>query len=125
MLRALRDKWVTALRSGDYKQGLNRLCEEKPDGTTTWCCLGVLLNVAKQPYKTEGWPNDQRRNYGPNVERYSGSYYLPNDFRVAQGITRSQQLDLIRMNDGSRGDIAPQSFNAIADWIEKNIEVTE
>jgi len=31
-------EWVAALRSGDYKQGRNRLYDEKTD---CYCCLGV------------------------------------------------------------------------------------
>lgn len=37
----LKAKWVAALRSGDYKQGKNQLC----DGAA-YCCLGVLCEVA-------------------------------------------------------------------------------
>ena len=36
---------VAALRSGDYKQGHNLLCRLFPDGTKTWCCLGVACDL--------------------------------------------------------------------------------
>lgn len=47
----VKEKWLTALRSGDYKQGRGRLKATK-DGRTTYCCLGVLCEVAI----TEGVP---------------------------------------------------------------------
>jgi hypothetical protein len=43
---------VTALRSGEYKQGKNNLHSVKimPDGTRkhTWCCLGVACDAANK-----------------------------------------------------------------------------
>jgi hypothetical protein len=36
----IKEKWVVALRSGDYKQGKGRL---RQDGN--YCCLGVLCDV--------------------------------------------------------------------------------
>lgn len=36
-------KWLTALRSGDYKQGQNRLRTAQDE----YCCLGVLCEILK------------------------------------------------------------------------------
>lgn len=48
----IRAKWVEALRSGEYKQGIAALrsCAEgrsrkRRDATTRFCCLGVLCNL--------------------------------------------------------------------------------
>lgn len=38
--------WIDALRSGEYKQGLNRLTTILPDGTQHDCCLGVACKLA-------------------------------------------------------------------------------
>lgn len=38
-------KWVTALRSGNYAQGVGRL-EYQEDGKSLYCCLGVACRVA-------------------------------------------------------------------------------
>lgn len=43
MKKAIAMKWVEALRSGKYKQGLGRL--HNPD-TNTYCCLGVLRDIS-------------------------------------------------------------------------------
>jgi hypothetical protein len=38
--------WTAALRSGDYTQGKNMLCAVGEDGSKTYCCLGVLAEIA-------------------------------------------------------------------------------
>ena len=37
------EKWITALRSGDYKQARGMLADRKRE---TYCCLGVLCEIA-------------------------------------------------------------------------------
>ena len=39
----LLDRWIAALRSGEYQQTQNALC----DGNGGYCCLGVLEMVAE------------------------------------------------------------------------------
>lgn len=46
MKREIKDKWLAALRSGDYTQGVDRLVTEKDDGSRAYCCLGVLCDLA-------------------------------------------------------------------------------
>lgn len=49
MKQAIREKWVAALRSGDYEQGKKSLRQECHDGVIsghTYCCLGVLVDLA-------------------------------------------------------------------------------
>lgn len=41
MKKHIAKKWAEALRSGKYKQGMNRLRDEK----NNFCCLGVLCNL--------------------------------------------------------------------------------
>lgn len=47
MKKEIADKWVAALRSGDYKQGEGTL-RFTNDGTkeTSFCCLGVLCDIS-------------------------------------------------------------------------------
>jgi hypothetical protein len=68
----IKAKWVAALRSGEYKQGLGYLC----DTDYNYCCLGVLTDIyckevlgAKlEPHDMahpEGeWLNDEVRDWG-------------------------------------------------------------
>lgn len=38
----IKSKWITALRSGEYKQGTRALYNKS---NNTFCCLGVLCHV--------------------------------------------------------------------------------
>jgi hypothetical protein len=38
--------WIEALLSGDYQQGQHYLCQDNNDGSKSWCCLGVLTDLA-------------------------------------------------------------------------------
>src|SRR3954466_4218538 len=44
----VKEKWVAALRSGEYKQGRSYLHSQNPDGEDRFCCLGVLCELAVQ-----------------------------------------------------------------------------
>lgn len=44
--RELMEKWVAALRSGDYKQGTEALyCYDDDKNSESYCCLGVLQAI--------------------------------------------------------------------------------
>jgi hypothetical protein len=38
--------WIEALLSGNYEQGQGFLCRNAGNGSTEWCCLGVLTDLA-------------------------------------------------------------------------------
>ena len=72
MKKEIADKWVEALRSGEYKQAKERLQSED-----SLCCLGVLCKIAE---KDGVRINTTRDNVldgislvsQPEVEKYSG-----------------------------------------------------
>ena len=43
MNQQIKEKWVAALRSGQYKQGLGKL-----ESNGRYCCLGVLCEISKE-----------------------------------------------------------------------------
>lgn len=45
MDKKIKKQWVSALKSGEYKQGKNALCRGNQHGTF-YCCLGVLSDLA-------------------------------------------------------------------------------
>lgn len=45
MREDVKNLWVEALRSGEYRQGVGRLAK-KVDGRKEHCCLGVLCDLA-------------------------------------------------------------------------------
>lgn len=44
MNQEIKDKWIKALRSGEYKQGNQALCRIE-QGEKYYCCLGVLTDL--------------------------------------------------------------------------------
>ena len=44
----VKQKWIDALRSGDYEQG-----SEKLRGVNGYCCLGVLCDIYSREYDTQ------------------------------------------------------------------------
>ena len=47
------EKWLSALESDKYQQGMHSLCKKDNEGVWRYCCLGVLLeefNLFTQEY---------------------------------------------------------------------------
>jgi hypothetical protein len=90
-----KQRWVAALRSGEYEQGKNELHRDDK-----FCCLGVACVVA-------GYTSDQLL-----------TEFIPKDFDKVPVILVDEgdiPTDLANMND--RG----QPFSEIADYIEQNL----
>jgi len=105
-----KSQWLEKLRSGEYAQGRGRL----RSSSNTYCCLGVLAEVAVEagilspaveiPEATEDY-------------HFDGYFcYLPGKVAEAFGVEPVDSDVLMNMNDGKQN-----SFDEIADWIEKNM----
>lgn len=137
MKRELKDKWLAALRSGEYLQGVGRLyaagccCGEyqgvgrlyaAADG---YCCLGVLAKVAGLPiYNLDGDGDGEVDIDGIGVtqeeakkNKYSPIWQLVvnPEFSPNNSVAPIDFDGLIEMNDSGK------SFTDIADKIEKQI----
>jgi hypothetical protein len=87
----LKAKWVAALRSGEFKQGVGEF-----EFGQRFCCLGVLCVVANKPRHT---------GVGDN-------WYFAD--AVLGSVEASTKLAHLNDNEG-------QSFAEIADYIEANL----
>lgn len=103
MTPELKTKWLEALRSGNYKQGQNRLRHKDE----TFCCLGVLCDVV-DPSKWLSIRGDESYLYGDSRGFLTFSLLQEVD------MTDSQQRKLAGLNDEGT------TFSEIADHIEKN-----
>jgi hypothetical protein len=103
----LKQKWVTALRSGQRKQAQGVL--RRKDGG--FCCLGVLIDV----YQPEKW-TDPGLEASCYVYGGGGGGMLPDQLVNELDIPISATGTLIRMNDDQG-----KTFPEIADWIEANL----
>lgn len=103
MKQAIKRKWITALRSGKFKQGKRRL--KNTDGT--FCCLGVLACLV-DPTNTTDWQGEVY--LGETQKELTGPFgkigAVDADWRLTE------------LNDGS-AEFTPKSFNYIASYIER------
>jgi hypothetical protein len=53
MDKEIKEKWLAALRSGDYKQGQYALKRVDDVGNTSYCCMGVLACIVGKENKME------------------------------------------------------------------------
>ena len=108
MNKAIKKKWVKALRSGEYAQckGELAIAGKKYD---TFCCLGVLCDVAGDHEDFMFW-----RERPPEGGAIIFSEYT--EFRRLCGIDDEAESTLVKMNDDDGA-----SFKKIATYIEKNL----
>jgi hypothetical protein len=112
MKKDVADKWVAALRSGQYQQGRNMLRTRD----NKYCCLGVLCDIsglgkwvdtpyiAEPGYRVSNWCVEDLLS--PPVQEYAGiataGGVLPNKHTLSDmnddGATFEQLADLIEQH---------------------------
>lgn len=119
----LKAEWVSALRSGEYKQGGGQLASKDSEtNEIRHCCLGVLkcvvgllrtAEVDDRPYYGEevGLPEALQAilaNLNDGVRTYETIYHSRREWAKDNGLTY---------------DMIPETrdFNSIADFIEKYV----
>lgn len=122
MKKEIAEKWVAALRSGEYKQGKEFL----RTATDEFCCLGVLCDLAvKNGVIISPRPRGEGRAYEYDGDSISG--VSSRTVRTWSGLRdflgeffkdelRTGKMSLARMNDNGK------TFTEIADIIEKHYE---
>lgn len=98
-----KDKWIAALRSGDYKQ-----CKMNLYDGVGFCCIGVAGKVC-------GMSEAELYNQEWIWDGMAGSRRVPSIIVGSDSDSNTIEC-LSSMND------AGTSFNTIADWIEENME---
>jgi hypothetical protein len=121
MNQEIKQQWLAALRSGEYRQARQALRHGD-----TFCCLGVLCDLHAKA--TGGEWRISNWNEGMYDNDISG---LPHTVRAWAGLDRRYPLidetDITYFNDGAEGDdedfatIVPHSFAQIADLIEAHL----
>lgn len=120
MNKEIKEKWITALRSGEYKQGTGYLCRAQEK---EYCCLGVLCNLAMKEGICKISNYEKIVSCETNMVRYDGN----NSF-VPSSVQEWAELDNQNpmIYDGienttlaTHNDNKGRNFNEIADLIEK------
>lgn len=117
----MKEKWVIALESKEYKQARGQLSELSKDGTKrSYCCLGVLAEACGLGHW--GGLKDEENPEFFYFNKKSGGFMevemneLPDLVIRKLGITPEEQAELIELNDDKKA-----SFKTIAKWIRKNL----
>lgn len=132
MTPELKAKWLTALRSGQYAQGGGCFCRPASDGTKTYCCLGVLADIAglhfvpQEPSDTPsggGQPGMllEEKDLVKEDGCGDGTILFSSEGLELFGLTEEKQSYLHKANDGTNVEQRKHSFAEIADWIEANL----
>ncbi len=118
------EDWITALRSGKYKQGQGELYSEGK-----YCCLGVACSIS-------GTPDSELEENGLIRYKFQHTYCLPSEIIDEQPLARILSM----MNDGLSSSCLiddetkvmfekynlqigkEYNFNEISDFIKKNVE---
>lgn len=138
MDQSIKEKWVEALRSGDYEQGTGALRQKNErTGTETFCCLGVLCDIVEDEIDGE-WKEWSDVTYefiaGPDTKWDHMTEVLPNPVRDYAGLNdnepsvrvpdvtgdRTLSAVVTELNDGL-GEFSQHSFDEIADAIERSL----
>lgn len=109
----IKQEWLAALRSGNYKQG--RECLYNPDNKS-FCCLGVLEHLLLKGKVENEW-SIETCAVGPGTFATLPSPEFYEQFNLHW--VRESESELSDMNDhgtGGQGD----SFEDIALYIEEN-----
>lgn len=127
MNKEIKEKWVAALRSGEYKQGTGCL----HDTNDSYCCLGVLCDLASKE-KVGKWERSHKDTYKYKFVCDDHDYcdgILPEGVSDWAGLmTHNPSINgalLSNYNDGKIGLVHIEdrifNFNEIAELIEKNL----
>lgn len=112
MDKTIKAKWLKALRSGEYLQGMGYLYSlDVETREARYCCLGVLCS-------TLGLDTEAARDYGHREDMLNAKTLH------ALGLKNTDQEFLAAMNDGGdyEGErVGQHTFVEIADWIETNL----
>lgn len=127
MDKRIKQKWVKALRSGDYKQyhgalSSNSSSQHNLDDDVSFCCLGVLCDLFVEEHRGElypetidGWHNDGMLFHcyellPPDVSRWAG---IEGDAMIE---IDGMVTEIVTANDDLRC-----SFDELANYIEQSM----
>lgn len=124
MPKATADKWLAALRSGEYRQGQNALAVHDEQGNVGYCCLGVLQHCLTGTVETTESMNSQRPASYPSEGwlRAHGITFF--EFEVDPYASTRPWLGALNTSADQANDTGA-SFLEIADAIEAEVEYTD
>jgi len=117
--------WIDALKSGDYEQGEGRLRRTRWNAPPSYCCLGVLCEIAVKDgldVKVDpvyGTYNDEGAVLPSRIQEWAGLGSYDGTFGVDLKVNDSNGEECIVSNLISLNDAAGYTFEQIADVINE------
>jgi hypothetical protein len=115
MKQEIKQRWIEALRSGEYKQGQGCLHNHNEN---TFCCLGVLCDLHAKETNTN-WVDDPEEGYTSDYLDNDAS--LPDKVLEWSGLERPNPLITRTLSIAIYNDQKGYSFDQLADLIEKHL----
>jgi hypothetical protein len=122
----VKEKWIAALRSGEYSQGDGKLRSDKG-----FCCLGVLCDLYAQEPFTQGWKFNGEYEESPLPMDYwyfdGESEFLPESVMKWAGLEANCPEVAVDTDEDVVYDLIANlndtgySFSTLADIIEKQL----
>ena len=115
MNQEIKQRWIEALRSGEYKQGQGCLHNHNKN---TFCCLGVLCDLHAKETNTN-WVD--HREEGRPSDYLDDDLLLPNKVVEWSGLEDDDPLINRTLSLAGYNDHKGYSFDQLADLIEKHL----
>jgi len=115
MNKEIKDKWLTALRSGEYKKSKHNL--KTDDG---FCCLGVLCDLYRKETGKGEW---NKKNDIYEFEAGANSILPVNVWKWAELTSGNPKILGVSVNLllSQHNDFTTKTFEDIADLIETDL----
>lgn len=115
------DKWLAALRSGEYTQAQEVLFNPHTNG---FCCLGVLQNCISGQIIPDPSGELPDRNWleEHNINFRKRTFYGFQEHSLSPTIFDSPEDSVVYFNITAYNDVLNTPFVKIADLIESNLE---
>ena len=115
MPKKLKEKWIKALRSGEYRQGIGHLRQLGKDRSEMFCCLGVLCDIGLDG----DWHGDSCIIPSLNTSGHKFTGIPSNEAWRSMNV--DDYFNDVHFNLTTMNDEESKSFDEIADWIEINV----
>lgn len=116
----LKNEWIIALRSGEFKQGRASLFNPN---NNSYCCLGVLCKILGATMYHEDCLDKSVLLKSTGEVLSGGGALLTQSFQRRIGLTDDVCSKLTYKNDFmDSNNIHRYSFDDIANYIEENVE---
>jgi hypothetical protein len=112
MNKNVKQLWINALQSGEYKQGSGCLLSCSKEGDKKFCCLGVLVDLFEKEHILTFTKHSS--GFGPNHQ-----YALPSIVALWSGVSRRQESILMELNDK---EISFGSISKIIDMFPEEVQ---